>query len=439
MDLLPVYSVIEYFCPRAALTRRAVRCGVGRRAGQTGSGPSVGGEMIQTVCNWAAPRPPALLSPLFTVTSTLLPLSSFYFTSSSTLNYPLLFISFSFLLLFPFLLPTFYFGLLSSAASISSPPSFLSFLSIPLIFPVVLLCQLFSHFLCYFLLLFPFPLLIIPSFLFLSFSFLLFPFLSLSFISSFLISCLTFFFFTSFSSSPFVSFLYFSLLCTASFPLLFPIPSFLSPSTLFFSSVYYPLSTSCLLPFLPVQLPSLSTRFSPFLSFQTLFSRFFLPYLLTFSPCFSKYHPSLFSFFSPHHRPSLLVSYLLSSPILPLPSVSPLSFHRLLAPFFFFFSLPPHTLPNLFFSHLPLFSCLPLLISLISFSPVFLSPLPPSLSTVPETSRALPSFPLRDRPKRQHGEEHPQQLPRHAHAHDKVQPEGRGRSSGEPQNRVHFY
>lgn len=68
---------------------------------------------------------------------------------------------------------------------------------------------------------------------------------------------------------------------------------------------------------LPVQLPSLSTRFSPFLSFQTLFSRFFLPYLLTFSPCFSKYHPSLFSFFSPHHRPSLLVSYLLSSPIFP--------------------------------------------------------------------------------------------------------------------------
>lgn len=72
------------------------------------------------------------------------------------------------------------------------------------------------------------------------------------------------------------------------------------------------------------------------------------------------------------------------------------------------------------------------------FSDAHFPPLLLCLPAVPETTRALSSIPLRDRPKREHGEEHPQQLHRHAHAHDEVQPEGGGRSSGKPEKRVQF-
>ena len=251
-----------------------------------------------------------------------------------------------------------------------------------------------------------------------------FPFLSFS-ISSFLISCLTFFLFTSFSSSPllFPSFIFLSFfLCTASISSPLSFPSFSSlhflPSPISSCPTSFPLYSFLILSVFPNSF--LSSSLLVFSLSLSAFQNIIPPY--SPSSLLITIHPSSFlTFFPPPSSPSFSLS-----PLLPL---SPLSL--LLS--------PPDTLPNLVFSHLPLFSCLPLLISVISFSPVFLSPLPPSLSTVPETSRALPSFPLRDRPKRQHGEEHPQQLPRHAHAHDKVQPEGSGRSSGEPQNRVHVY
>lgn len=72
------------------------------------------------------------------------------------------------------------------------------------------------------------------------------------------------------------------------------------------------------------------------------------------------------------------------------------------------------------------------------FSDAHFPPLLLCLPAVPETTRALSSIPLWDRPQWEHGEEHPQQLHRHAHTHDEVQPEGGGGSSGKPENRVQF-
>lgn len=222
---------------------------------------------------------------------------------------------FPFPLLFPFLLPTFYFGLLSSAASISSPfPLLSSFLSFPF-----LLYLLFSHYLS--------------------------DLLPLYFL--FLVSSL-------------VSFLYFSLLfslhCFNFLPsflpffLLSPLPAF----SHFFLSNFLP---SLLVP-------------HPF-CLSKLFSLFFPPCLLSFSLCFSKYHPSLFSFFSPHHHPPLFFSYLLSSPVfpflqsLPSPSIvsslpsslSPRHFteSRLLSPPSVLLSPSPH-LCHIFLPRLPLSS-----------------------------------------------------------------------------------
>ena len=205
--------------------------------------------------------------------------------------------------MFPFPLPTFYFGLLSLAASISSPALFpflsFDFLSFPFLSSSLLSFSVSSS------------LISSLTFFFISFSsshnsFLFFPFLSfpslLSFsVSSFPISHLTFFFFTSFSSSRllFRSFIFLSF-ALLQFPPLFPIPSFLSPSTLFFSSVHYPLSTSCLLPFLPVQLPSLA--------FHNIIPPYSLPSLLI------TIHPSSFLTFSPPpSSPSFSLSPLLPS------------------------------------------------------------------------------------------------------------------------------
>lgn len=97
-------------------------------------------------------------------------------------------------------------------------------------------------------------------------------------------------------------------------------------------------------------------------------------------------------------------------------------------------SSPPTVSPLLSFFH----------ITILTKTSSFVSPSPPlfhflCLPTVPETTGALPPFSLRNRPKREHGEKHPQQLPGHAHAHDKVQPEGGGRSSRKPQDRVKLH
>lgn len=156
---------------------------------------------------------------------------------------------------------------------------------------------------------------------------------------------------------------------------------------------------------------------------------------------------------------------LLSSPIFSLVFVSSI----LGFPFLIFSLITPSTLPfHLPFLHafLSLLSSLSsvLLIFFHSFYPIILpspsnkqnvSHLPSSglpclssstprlftlfLPTVPETTWALSSFPLRNRPKREHREEYPQQLPRHAHTHDEIQPEGSGRSARKPQNRVQFH
>lgn len=103
-----------------------------------------------------------------------------------------------------------------------------------------------------------------------------------------------------------------------------------------------------------------------------------------------------------------------------------------------------HSLQFLFSlsSHSPLSNLLSLILSYFcahSLSSSSTPLLPLCLPTVPETTWALPSFPLRDGPKREHREEHPQQLSRHAHTYDEIQPEGGGGSPRKPQKWVPLF
>ena len=64
------------------------------------------------------------------------------------------------------------------------------------------------------------------------------------------------------------------------------------------------------------------------------------------------------------------------------------------------------------------------------------SPFPPVFCTVSKAAGAVPSVPLWDGPKWQHGEEHKEQLPGDALAHGQVQPERGGGRPEQSENRV---
>lgn len=163
----------------------------------------------------------------------------------------------------------------------------------------------------------------------------------------------------------------------------------------------------------PVSCPFINFFFPALVSFNSLSLHrlllYFCPinplslFFLIFSLSFPSFSVGSFCFPTPHF-------------LLTLPLVLLLSSHCLSTPFPFSHCNPDQN----FFYCPPLFHflCLP---------------------TVPETTGALPPFSLRNRPEREHGEKHPQQLPGHAHAHDKVQPEGGGRSSRKPQDRVKLH
>lgn len=58
------------------------------------------------------------------------------------------------------------------------------------------------------------------------------------------------------------------------------------------------------------------------------------------------------------------------------------------------------------------------------------------LPTVSAASGSVPTLPLWHGAQRQHGAQHPQQLPRHAHPHGQVQPAFGGRRAHQPQDGV---